>query len=409
VSDDEVLSGKLAEIRPFLDERQWRLLLGAEARALGEGGVSRVARAARVSRKTVGRGAEELESGAVPHGRVRAAGAGRPRLEEVAPGVVEDLERLVAPETRGDPESALRWTTKSTANLADALAEAGYAVSPDTVGRLLKGQGYSLRANAKTIEGRQHPDRDSQFQHVNDKVRQFQAAGQPVISVDTKKKELVGEFKNGGREWAPKGRPEKVNVHDFKGELGRAVPYGVYDMTANIGWVNVGTDGDTGVFAVESIRRWWHKVGQALYPNATRLLITADSGGSNGSRLRLWKVELAKLANELDIEIHVCHLPPGTSKWNKIEHRLFSQISTNWRGRPLTSHEVIVETIAATTTRTGLKVKAELDTGTYETGIKISDREMRALEARSLKREDFHGDWNYALLPDPPTTRPKAG
>lgn len=404
-SDDEVLAGKLAEIRPFLNELQWRLLLGAEARALGWGGIKRVARAAGVSPDTVGRGAGELESGVAPEGRVRVAGAGRPRVEDLDPAVVAALDRLVDPETRGDPESPLRWTTKSTANLADALTEAGHPVSPDTVGRLLKEDGYSLQANAKTVEGKQHADRDGQFRHINEKVKAFQAANEPVISVDAKKKELVGHYKNGGREWQPKGEPERVGVHDFKGELGRAVPYGVYDMTANTGWVNVGTDADTGQFAVESIRRWWNQVGTLAYPNATKLLITADSGGSNGNRLRLWKVELAKLADELDLEIGVSHLPPGTSKWNKIEHRLFSQISMNWRGRPLTSHEVIVETIAATTTRTGLKVDAHLDTDTYEKGIRISDKQMKALEARSIRRDDFHGEWNYALVPTPKTTR----
>jgi Rhodopirellula transposase DDE domain len=403
---DEVLAGKLAEIRPFLNERQWRLLLGAEARALGRGGIKRVARAAGVSPDTVGRGAGELESGVAPEGRVRAAGAGRPRVEDLDPAVVAALDRLVDPETRGDPESPLRWTTKSTASLAEALTEAGHPVSPDTVGRLLKDDGYSLQGNAKTVEGRQHADRDGQFRHINEKVMEFQAANEPVISVDTKKKELVGNYKNGGREWQPKGEPERVDVHDFKGELGRAVPYGVYDMTANTGWVNVGTDADTGAFAVESIRRWWKQVGELTYPNATKLLITADSGGSNGNRLRLWKVELAKLADELDLEISVSHLPPGTSKWNKIEHRLFSQISMNWRGRPLTSHEVIVETIAATTTRTGLKVDARLDTDTYEKGIKISDKEMKALEKRCIRRDEFHPDWNYTLVPGQPSTHP---
>ena len=279
-------------------------------------------------------------------------------------------------------------------------------ISPDTVERLLNEDGYSLQGNAKTVEGKQHPDRNGQFRHINALVTAFQAAGDPVISVDTKKKELVGNYKNGGKEQRPKGTPERVEVHDFKGELGRAVPYGVYDMTANAGWVNVGTDADTGQFAVESIRRWWNKIGKAAYPGARRLLITADSGGSNGSRLRLWKVELARLATELGLEISVSHLPPGTSKWNRIEHRLFAQISMNWRGRPLTSHEVIIETISATTTKTGLKVRAELDTGTYEKGIKISDKEMKELEQRSIRRDAFHGEWNYALLPAPRTTHP---
>jgi hypothetical protein len=405
---DEVLAGKLAEIRPYLNEIQWRLLLGAEARTLGRGGIARVARAAGVSPDTVGRGADELESGSVPAGRVRAAGAGRPRAEALDPDLVPALERLVDPETRGDPQSPLRWTTKSTANLADALTEAGHPVSPDTVGRLLRKSGYSLQSNVKTVEGKQHADRDAQFRHINEKVRQFQSVGQPVISVDAKKKELVGDYKNGGREWHPKGQPEKVNVHDFKGELGKAVPYGVYDMNANTGWVNIGLDADTGTFAVESIRRWWANVGQLAYPDATKLLITADCGGSNGARLRLWKVELAKLAEEIKLDIVVAHLPPGTSKWNKIEHRLFSHISMNWRGRPLTSYEVVVETIAATTTRTGLTIQASLDTGTYKTGTKITDRQMRELETHRIQRDDFHGEWNYTLLHTPRPTRPSS-
>ena len=325
-------------------------------------------------------------------------GAGRGgQGREVDAGLVPALSRLVDPATRGDPESPLRWTTKSTEKLAGELASAGHRVSADTVGRLLKEDGYSLQGNAKTVEGSQHPDRDGQFRLINTLVRAFQAAGEPVISVDTKKKELVGNYRNGGKEWHPGGEPERVQVHDFKGELGRAVPYGVYDMTANAGWVNVGTDADTGAFAVESIRRWWENIGKAAYPHATRLLITADAGGSNGSRLRLWKVELARLAQELGLEISVSHFPPGTSKWNRIEHRLFAQISMNWRGRPLTSHEVIVETIAATTTKTGLTVQAALDTGIYQKGIKISDKEMKALEQHSIRRHDFHGEWNLCL------------
>jgi Rhodopirellula transposase DDE domain len=397
----------LTEIRPHLNERQWRLLLGAQARALGRGGIGRVARLAVVHPDTVGRGARELDAGVEPDGRVRRAGAGRPAATATDPGLAAAVRRMVDPESRGDPESALRWTTKSTANLADALTAAGHPVSPDTVGRLLKADGFSLQGNAKTVEGAQHPDRDGQFRHINELVGAFQGAGEPVISVDSKKKELVGNYKNGGKEYRPKGEPEPVDVHDFKGELGRAVPYGVYDMTANVGWVNVGTDADTGAFAVESIRRWWTTIGQAAYPEATKLLITADAGGSNGSRLRLWKVELARLASELGLEISVSHLPPGTSKWNKIEHRLFSQISMNWRGRPLTSHEVIIETIAATTTRTGLTVHAALDTDTYDKGIKISDKQMQALEQRQIRRDEFHGEWNYTLLPHPEDDTPE--
>ena len=406
VVDEDRFTGMLAEVRPHLNELQWRLLLGAQARSLGRGGIKRVAQLTGVHPDTVGRGARELEQGIEPGGRVRRAGAGRPQAVEVDAGLVPALRRLVGPGTRGDPESPLRWTTKSTEKLAGELASAGHPVSADTVGRLLKEDGYSLQGNAKTVEGKQHPDRDGQFRFINELVREFQAAGQPVISVDTKKKELVGNYRNGGREWQPRGEPERVEVHDFKGELGRAVPYGVYDMTANAGWVNVGTDADTGAFAVESIRRWWQHIGQAAYPHATRLLITADAGGSNGSRLRLWKMELARLAEELGLQISVCHFPPGTSKWNRIEHRLFAQISMNWRGRPLTSHEVIVETIAATTTRTGLTVQAALDTGTYEKGIKISDKQMKALELRSIRRHTFHGEWNYTLLPAPQPTHP---
>ena len=380
----------LTEIRPHLNERQWRLLLGAQARALGRGGIGRVARLAVVHPDTVGRGARELERGIEPDGRVRRAGAGRPAATRTDPGLMTAVRRLVDPATRGDPESPLRWTTRSTANLADALTAAGHPVSPDTVGRLLKADGFSLQGNAKTVEGAQHPDRDGQFRHINELVTAFQSAGEPVISVDSKKKELVGNYKNGGKEYRPQGEPEPVDVHDFKGELGRAVPYGVYDMTANVGWVNLGTDADTAAFAVESIRRWWTTIGEAAYPGATKLLITADAGGSNGSRLRLWKVELARLAVELGMQISVSHLPPGTSKWNRIEHRLFSQISMNWRGRPLTSHEVIVETITATTTRTGLTVHAALDTGTYDKGIKISDKQMKTLEQRQIRRDEFH-------------------
>ena len=407
VVDEDRFLEMLAEVRPHVNELQWRLLLGAQARSLGRGGITRMAELAGVHPDTVGRGARELEQGvSSSDGRVRRVGAGRARIEAVDAGLVPALRALVDPATRGDPESALRWTTKSTQRVADELTAAGHAVSADTVGRLLKEDGYSLQGNAKTVEGKQHPDRDGQFRHINEAVTAFQAAGEPVISVDTKKKELVGNYKNGGKEYRAQGDPERVDVHDFKGELGRAVPYGVYDVTANTGWVNVGTDADTGAFAVESIRRWWDTVGRAAYPNATRLLITADAGGSNGARLRLWKVELARFAAELNLEISVCHLPPGTSKWNRIEHRLFSQISMNWRGRPLTSHEVIVETISATRTRTGLNVRAALDTDTYPKGIKISTKEMDALEQRSIRRDAFHGEWNYTLCPTPITTRP---
>jgi hypothetical protein len=402
------LAKMLAEVAPILDERQRRVLLGAGARQLGRGGIKLVAAASGASADTVGRGAAELETGLVVDGRVRAKGAGRPSAEDKDPRVWPALEKLVDPVTRGDPMSPLRWTTKSTVKLADELTAQGYRVGPKTVARLLKDHDYSLQANTKTIEGKQHPDRDAQFSYINEQVTAFLAAGHPVISVDTKKKENVGRYKNGGVEYQRKGEPEKTNTYDFIGEGGKAVPYGVYDVAANAGWVNVGTDADTGEFAVESIRRWWTKIGVVVYPEATRLLITADGGGSNGSRLRLWKTQLAQFAAETGLEITVVHLPPGTSKWNKIEHRMFSAITMNWRGRPLETHEVVVETIAATTTKTGLSVQAMLDTNAYQRGIKISDKEMKAFEARHVQRHKFHGDWNYVInaAPDQGTTRP---
>jgi hypothetical protein len=395
------LAGVLAEVAPILDERQRRVLLGAGARYLGRGGITLVAAATGASADTVGRGAAELEAGIVADGRVRAKGAGRPAVEEKDPGVWPALERLVDPETRGDPMSPLRWTTKSTVKLADELTQQGHRVGPRTVARLLRDHDYSLQGNAKKIEGKQHPDRDAQFRYINSQVAAFLEAGLPVISVDTKKKENVGRYSNGGAEYQRTGEPEPTNTYDFIGELGKAVPYGVYDVGANAGWVNVGTDADTGAFAVESIRRWWVKIGRPYYPKAATLLITADGGGSNGARLRLWKTHLARLAAETGLQIAVCHLPPGTSKWNKIEHRMFSAITMNWRGRPLETHEVVVETIAATTTKTGLTVQAMLDTNTYQKGIKIADKEMKAFEARHLQRHDFHGDWNYTITAAP--------
>ncbi len=385
-------------IFPHLDERQRRLLMGAEARALGHGGIRLVARAAGVREATVSLGVDELESGAEPLGRARRPGGGRKRAAEVDPGLVPALLALVEPEERGDPMSPLRWTTKSTRRLAAELTARGHKVGADTVGDLLRDEGFSLQGNAKTIEGTRHPDRDAQFRYINEQARDHQGTADPVISVDTKKKELAGEFKNEGREWRPKGQPVATRTHDFpEDSVGKAVPYGVYDLTADAGWVNVGTDHDTAAFAVESIRRWWKAAGSSDYPAARRLLITADAGGSNGYRTRAWKAELAALAVETGLEITCCHFPPGTSKWNKVEHRLFSHITMNWRGRPLTSHEVIVNTIAATTTATGLTVRAELDTSAYDTGIKISDRQMEALP---LTRHDWHGDWNYTLRPE---------
>jgi hypothetical protein len=389
-----------AEVKAVLDERQRRLVLGAAARRLGRGGIKKVAAAVGVDPETVSRGVKEIQAGPVVDGRVRAVGAGRPSVTATAPGVAEALESLVEPVTRGDPESPLRWTNKSTQRLAEELTGQGFAVGPRTVSKLLKACGYRLQANAKVVEGRQHPDRDAQFEYVNTQAVAFGAAGDPVISVDTKKRELVGDFRNAGREWEPVGEPAEVSVHDFPGDaVGVALPYGVYDMAANTGWVNVGTDHDTAVFAVESIRRWWRQVGADAYPSARRLLVTADGGGSNGSRLRLWKAELARFADETGLAVTVVHLPPGTSKWNKVEHRLFSHITMNWRGRPLSSHEVVVQTIAATTTRTGLRVKAVLDQNTYPTGLRITDRQMKELLRRHITRHQFHGDWNYDVSP----------
>ena len=393
-----VLAAKFQAVFPHLDERQRRLLMGAEARSLGHGGIRLVARAAGVREATVSLGAAELDSGAEPLGRVRRPGGGRKRAADLDPRLLPALLALVEPDERGDPMSPLRWTTKSTRNLAGELTRQGHRVGADTVGDLLRAEGFSLQGNAKTLEGQRHPDRDAQFRYISEQVKAHQDTADPVISVDTKKKELVGQFANAGREWRPGGRPVLVNSHDFpQDSAGRAVPYGVCDVTGDTGWVSVGTDHDTAAFAVESVRRWWKAAGRDEYPAARRLLVTADAGGSNGYRTRAWKAELAALAVETGLEITVCHFPPGTSKWNKAGHRLFSHITMNWRGRPLTSHEVIVQTIAATTTRTGLRVRAELDDSTYDTGVKISDRQMDALP---LTRHDWHGDWNYTLRPE---------
>ncbi len=404
--DSDPVAARLSLIRPHLDERAWRLLLGAEAKVLGRGGIKLVAAAAAVHPDTVAQGVREVDDDEPIPGRVRRPGAGRPPMAVTDPDLVAALDALVDPVTRGDPESPLRWTTKSTAKLAAELTARGQRVSARTVAKLLKEAGYSLQGNSKTMEGAQHPDRDAQFGYLNTHVERFQADGDPVISVDTKKKELVGNYKAGGREWEPAGSPRPVKVHDFADKaLGKVAPYGVYDIGANTGWVNVGTDADTGQFAVESIRRWWTTMGAISYPGAGKLLITADSGGSNGSRLRLWKTELAAFAAEAGLDITVCHLPPGTSKWNKIEHRLFSAISRNWRARPLQSHEVVIETLRATTTSTGLTVNAVLDTTTYERGITITDKQIAALEATQLHRHEFHGDWNYTLTADHTATR----
>ncbi len=398
VAVERQLAEKYESIAPLLDERQRRRWLGIEARALGRGGVSAVARATGASRTTVTAAVTELtgrgEDSAA--GRVRRVGAGRPPVSERDPGVVAVLERLVDPATRGDPESPLRWTSKSTRTLADELRAQGHSVAPRTVAKLLHESGYSLQATRKTREGGDHPDRDAQFRYLSGQINGHLARGDPVVSVDTKKKELVGRYKNAGREWQPSGEPEQVEVYDFIGEAGKAIPYGVYDVAANAAWVSVGRDHDTAAFAVATLRRWWQAMGWPLYPHAHRLLICADGGGSNGYRVRLWKVELAAFAAQTGLEITVCHLPPGTSKWNKIEHRLFSHISMNWRGRPLESHETVVQLIAATTTRTGLAVQAELDDRAYPKGTKISDEQMASLP---LTRHDFHGEWNYTLQP----------
>ena len=400
----ESLAAKFEVIFPHLDERQRRLLMGAEARVLGHGGIRLVARAAGVREATVSLGARELEAGAEPLGRARKPGGGRKRLADLDPGLRPALLALVEPDERGDPMSPLRWTAKSLRVLAGELTRQGHRAGADTVADLLREEGFSLQGNAKTIEGSQVPDRDAQFRYLNEQVREHRDAGEPVVSVDTKKKELVGNYHNGGREWRPAGEPARVKRHDFPDlEQGKAIPYGIYDLAADTGWVNVGTDHDTAAFAVESIRRWWNDAGRAAYPGARRLLITADAGGSNNPRTRAWKHELAAFALQAGLEITACHFPPGTSKWNKIEHRLFSHITMNWRGRPLTSHEVIVAAIAATTTGTGLRVRAELDTGSYPPGATISDEQMAALP---LRRHDWHGDWNYTLYPRPPAAAP---
>lgn len=386
-----------------LDERLRRLLAAAEAQVLGRGGVTAVAAATGVSRRAIHAGLKELaerpESVSLACGRIRRPGAGRKRLVERDGTLRSDLERLVEPLTRGDPEAPLRWTCKSVRRLAEELAAQGHHVSRTVVGELLSEMGYSLQANTKILEGGDHPDRNAQFDHINRAVQARLAHGKPVISVDTKKKELIGSFKNPGRTWRPKGQPEAVNVYDFIDPvLGRANPYGVYDLATDEGWVSVGTDHDTAAFAVQTIRRWWQAVGQAAYPDTTDLMITADGGGSNGSRVRLWKVELQRLADEMGLTIRVCHLPPGTSKWNKIEHRLFSFISMNWRGQPLVSHEVMINLIANTRTRSGLLVRAELDPAKYPQGIKITDEDLTSIR---LEPDPFHGNWNYAILPKP--------
>jgi hypothetical protein len=383
---------------PVLDEQSRRRFVALEARALGRGGVTLMARVTGLARRTIYHGLSDIRDDvAAAPGRVRKDGGGRKKKASQDPTLLVDLKHLIEPVTRGDPMRSLLWTCRSLRHLTDALAKKGHEVCPTVVGNLLHDMGYSLQANNKTREGSKHIDRDAQFEYINTQAVAFLAADEPVISVDTKKKELVGNFKNNGREWHRKGAPEAVNVHDFiDPKLSRAVPYGVYDINNNVGWVSVGTDHDTACFAVNAIRRWWQTMGKKRHPKAKRLMITADGGGSNGYRVRLWKVELQKLADELRLPITVCHLPPGTSKWNKIEHRLFSFISINWRGKPLRSYRTIVQLIAATTTKAGLKVRAELDENKYPKGIKISDTQLIAV---NLSRHSFHGDWNYTIAP----------
>jgi hypothetical protein len=400
VIDEAAIKLRYAAVDPVLDERARRRFAAAEALAAGRGGVTAVARVTGMARSTIDRGLAELRgetvTAAAPD-RIRRKGGGRKPLVVTDLTLLSDLKYLVEPTTRGDPMAPLLWTAKSLRRLAAGLRGLGHRICHNVVADLLRDMGYSLQANRKTREGTNHPDRDAQFGYINDQVTQALAASEPAISVDTKKKELVGDFKNGGREYRPKGEPEPVRVHDFIiPELGRAAPYGVYDIADNAGWVSVGIDHDTASFAVNTIRRWWQAMGRARYPHATRLVVTADCGGSNGVRLRLWKRELQTLANELGISITVCHLPPGTSKWNKIEHRLFSFITQNWRGRPLVSYQTIVQLISATTTDTGLKVQCEIDPNTYPTGLKVTDAEMDAI---NIHRHQFHGDWNYTISP----------
>jgi hypothetical protein len=384
---------------PFLDERGRRLFAANEALAIGYGGVTAVSLATGMARSTIRRAIMELQGGSNPIGqRARRQGGGRKRAVVLQPDLPAALETLIEDAIRGDPETPLRWVSRSQRRIARALCERGFAVSQKLVGLLLRELGYSCQVNRKTREGTSHPDRDAQFAHINTVVQAAMAAGEPAISVDTKKKELVGDFKNSGRELRPKGRPEPVRVHDFElPGLGKVAPYGVYDLAANAGWVSVGVDADTAAFAVESIRRWWQQLGQARYPEARRLVITADCGGSNGVRVRLWKRELQRFVNETGLAVTVAHLPPGTSKWNRIEHRLFAYISQNWRGKPLVSHQVIVQLIGATTTQTGLTVRCELDANRYPKGIKVTDAEMAAL---AIERDRFHGEWNYTISPN---------
>ena len=389
-----------------LDERLRRLLAASEAKVIGRGGVSQISKITGISRVTIHAGLKELDARDaestedLPVGKTRRQGGGRKKVTETSPEILKLLKDIVEPSTRGDPESPLLWTAKSLRTLASELAMLGYKISHETIGSLLEKIGYSLQANSKVLEGSKHPDRNQQFEFINNNAQEVQLSNNPVISVDTKKKELVGMYKNVGKTYRPKGNPEEVKVYDFVDEeLGKANPYGVYDIGNNLGFVSVGTDHDTAVFAVDTIRRWWNTMGKEKYPEASELMITADGGGSNGSRVRLWKLELQKFANEIGFPVRVSHFPPGTSKWNKIEHKMFSYISMNWRGRPLVTHEVIVNLIANTTTNSGLQINAELNRNTYPTGIKVSDLEFESI---NIKRNEFHGEWNYIISPQAP-------
>ena len=399
--DTPAIKSRFEALAPHLNERARRLFVASEADAAGRGGIAAVAAVTGVARSTIGRGLAELRSkeGASSR-RIRRPGGGRKLKVETEPGLLDALSELVQSAIRGDPEAALLWVSKSQRHLVGALSQRGFTASQKLVGRLLRGLGFSLQANRKTREGTSHPDRNAQFEHINAQINGFQAAGQPAISVDTKKRELVGDFKNGGRELRPRGDPEPVRVHDFMlPERGKVAPYGVYDIAANAGWINLGITSDTATFAVESIRRWWRELGQSRYQEAKRILITADCGGSNGARVRLWKTELQTLADQTGLSITVAHLPPGTSKWNRIEHRLFAFITQNWRGKPLLTHQVIVQLIASTTTEKGLTVQCRLDKNAYDKGIKVSDAEMAKL---NIKLDDFHGEWNYTIDPRTP-------
>jgi hypothetical protein len=398
MKNDEIsLRRKFSDVWPLLDERSRRLMAAGEALSLGYGGVSRIQRACGLSRKAIAKGIREIADGNTIPGRIRRPGAGRKNLVECDPKLLVSLERLIEPETRGDPESPLRWICRSTRNLAAQLTRQKHPVSHEKVAQLLRDQNYSLQSNRKTEEGADHPDRDAQFRHINVQVKRALATGMPVISVDTKKKEGLGNYDNGGKQWLPAKKPVNVNGHDFPSpDVPRAYPYGIYDLARNRGFVNVGTDHDTGAFAVASIRGWWRSEGRSLYSRAQGLLITADGGGSNGTRLRLWKLELQKFANETGLSISVCHFPPGTSKWNKVEHRLFSFISSNWRGEPLRDYETIVNLISRTTTAKGLQVTCRLDRRKYPTGRKVTDEEIKRV---NLKQNKFHGEWNYTIHP----------